>query len=101
MSAYDTGVAVAQMAKEYMRDPGSTDRQALSVLIKLEEDQEQEARAEFARRVPSYQDEFNIRSYNRAAELVTKDDANMVAAFFKATAPPVFYTLSLHDALPI
>src|SRR5262245_40132890 len=33
MSAYDTGVAVDQMAKKYMRDHGVTYRKALSALI--------------------------------------------------------------------
>jgi hypothetical protein len=89
MSAYDTGVAVDQMAKEYMRDHGSTYRQALSALIKLEEAQEQEARAEFDRRVSAYQDEFNITSYNRAAEMVAQHDPNMVAAYAEATDLPV------------
>src|SRR5262245_31681332 len=89
MGAYDTGVAVDQMAKEYMRDHGGTYRKALSALIKLEEAQEQEARAEFDRRVPAYQDEFHMRSYNRAAELVARHDVNMVAAYAEATGLPV------------
>ena len=89
MSAYDTGVAVDQMANEYMRDHGGTYREALSALIKLEEAQEREARAEFDRRVSAYQDEFNIRSYKRAAELVAKHDPNMVAAYAEATDLPV------------
>ena len=80
-TVYEDGLIVDRQIKAYQEGhPGTSYRAAWTALMRQEEAEEQEAREEFARRVPVYQAEFK-KTYAQAAKMVAAHDDNMVQAY--------------------
>lgn len=75
-SVYDGGAAADRKIKQYqVEHPGVTYSQAMRILMKQEDAEEREAHAEFAERVPAYEEEFGLKTYEAAQTVLAHDDA--------------------------
>src|SRR5262245_39011763 len=79
MNYYDNhgGVEADQAVRKYASEHRVSYRDALYALNREGKTAERELAKEFARRVPAYMEEFNIKTYSEAAKRVAQHNDSM------------------------